>query len=157
MESSKELAQRCRALFLNGTWIANTNYQDLLHDINWKQANQKISTLNTIGALTFHVNYYAAGILNVFEGGSLDIKDKFSFDAPEITSEEDWTRLKTELLKNVENLANHIENMEDTQLKSTFVDQKYGSYKRNIEGLIEHSYYHFGQLSLIKKLVNDMA
>ena len=157
MEPSQQLAQRCRELFLNGTWIANTNYQELLSDINWKQANQKISTLNSIGILTFHINYYVAGILKVFEGSSLDIKDKFSFDAPKMTSEDDWSKLKKQLLENAEAISKHIETMSEAKLESTFVDEKYGSYRRNIEGLIEHSYYHFGQLSLIKKLVNDMA
>lgn len=29
-----------------------------------------------------------------------------------------------------------------------------GSYLRNIEGVIEHSYYHLGQISLIKKMIS---
>ena len=155
MEPSNQLAQRFRELFLNGTWIANTNYHELLSDVNWQQATQKISSLNTIALLTFHINYYVAGVLQVFEGGSLDIKDKYSFDAPKITSKDDWDTLKSDLLKNVETFAKHIESMSEDLLESTFVDEKYGSYRRNIEGLIEHSYYHFGQLSLILKMVNE--
>ena len=155
MEPSNQLAQRFRELFLNGTWIANTNYHELLSDVNWQQATQKISSLNTIAILTFHINYYVAGVLQVFEGGSLDIKDKYSFDAPKITSKDDWDTLKSDLLKNVETFAKHIESMSEDLLESTFVDEKYGSYRRNIEGLIEHSYYHFGQLSLILKMVNE--
>ncbi|WP_033959209.1 hypothetical protein [Psychroserpens jangbogonensis] len=156
MESSKQLASRFRELFLNGTWIANTNYQELLSDINWKQATQKITSLNTIAKLTFHINYYVAGVLKVFEGGSLDIKDKYSFDAPEVKSKNDWDTLRIELLTNAEAFAKQIESMSEEQLESTFVDENYGSYQRNIEGLIEHSYYHFGQLSLIKKMVNEI-
>ncbi|WP_456438214.1 DUF1572 domain-containing protein [Psychroserpens sp.] len=151
--SSKHLASRFRELFINGTWIANTNYQELLSDINWQQATHEIVSLNTIAILTYHINYYVEGVLQVFEGGSLDIKDKYSFDAPKIKSENDWDTLKTELLKNTETFAKHIESMPEEQLESVFVDEKYGSYRRNIEGLIEHSYYHFGQLSLIKKMV----
>jgi len=155
MESSKQLAQRFRELFLNGTWIANTNYQELLSEISWQQATQKISSLNTIAILTFHINYYVEGVLKVFEGGTLDIKDKYSFDAPEIKSKEDWITLKNSLLKNTEAYAKHIESMSEAQLEAIFVDKKYGSFRRNIEGLIEHSYYHFGQMSLIKKMVNE--
>lgn len=155
MESSKQLAQRFRELFLNGTWIANTNYQELLSEISWQQATQKIRPLNTIAILTFHINYYVEGVLQVFEGGTLDIKDKYSFDAPEIKSKEDWITLKNSLLKNTEAFVKHIESMSEAQLEATFVDEKYGSFRRNIEGLIEHSYYHFGQLSLIKKMVNE--
>ncbi|WP_431136334.1 DUF1572 domain-containing protein [Psychroserpens mesophilus] len=156
MESSQQLAKRFRELFLNGTWIANTNYQELLSDINWQQATQKIGSLNTIAVLTFHIKYYVEGVLQVFEGGDLNIKDKYSFDAPEIKSEADWSSLKNNLLKHAETSATHIEAMSEKQLKSVFVDKKYGSYRRNIEGLIEHSYYHFGQMSLIKKMVNDI-
>jgi uncharacterized damage-inducible protein DinB len=155
MESSKQLAQRFRELFLNGTWIANTNYKQLLTGVNWQQATQKIGSLNTIAVLTFHINYYVEGVLAVFEGGTLDIKDKFSFDAPKIESEYDWNQLKDNLLKNAETFAMHIDSMSEERLRSTFVDEKYGSYRRNIEGLIEHSYYHFGQLSLIKKMTNE--
>ena len=153
MESSSKLAHRFRELFLNGKWIANTNYQELLSDINWQQATQKVASLNTIAMLTFHINYYIEGVLQVFEGDCLDIKDKYSFDAAEIKSEDNWNALRTNLLKNAETFAEHIETMSEEQLGSIFTDRKYGSYRRNIEGLIEHSYYHFGQLSLIKKMV----
>ncbi|WP_435412890.1 DUF1572 domain-containing protein [Psychroserpens mesophilus] len=155
MESSKQLAQRFRELFLNGTWIANTNYQKLLTDVNWLQATQKIGTINTIAVLTFHINYYVEGVLQVIEGGSLDIRDKYSFDAPRITSEGDWKSLRNHFFKNTEAFAKHIESMTEDQLESVFVDEKYGSYRRNIEGLIEHSYYHLGQLSLIKKMIYE--
>ena len=155
MESSKQLAHRFRELFLNGSWIANTNYQELLSDINCLQATTKIASLNTIAVLTFHINYYVEGVLQVLNGGTLDIRDKFSFDAPEIESDEDWNTLKRDFINNTEAFAKHIELLSEAQLESTFVDEKYGSYRRNIEGLIEHSYYHFGQLSLLKKMINE--
>ncbi|MEG1022142.1 MAG: hypothetical protein RSE50_11550 [Myroides sp.] len=43
--------------------------------------------------------------------------------------------------------------MRDEKLDSVFVDEKYGSYRRNIEAMIEHSYYHLGQIVLIKKML----
>ncbi|MGJ8593340.1 MAG: hypothetical protein ACSHXF_12375 [Aquaticitalea sp.] len=43
--------------------------------------------------------------------------------------------------------------MPDSQLNAVFVDAKYGTYLRNIDGMIEHSYYHLGQIVLIKKLL----
>ena len=90
METSNQLANRFREVFLNGTWIANTNYKDQLSGLNWKQAITKIGSLNSILALTYHINYYVAGVLQVFEGGNLDIRDKYSFDFPDIKSEEEW-------------------------------------------------------------------
>jgi hypothetical protein len=45
--------------------------------------------------------------------------------------------------------------MQDEKLKDVFVEEKYGTYQRNIDGMIEHSYYHLGQIVLIKKLLTN--
>lgn len=63
MEISKALAVRLREVFLDGQWIANTNYKHQIQDLDWHKATQKIGTLNSIASLIFHVNYYLAGIL----------------------------------------------------------------------------------------------
>ncbi len=153
MEHSKRLATRLRDVVLSGFWVAGTNCKKLLSDVTWKQATQNVKSLNTIALLTFHINYYIAGVLNVFEGGNLEIRDAYSFDAPQILSERDWVNLCNDLWTNTERLANCIEQTPDEQWHKTFVDEKYGSYQRNIEGIIEHCYYHFGQISLIKKMI----
>ncbi len=157
MEKSTQIANRFREVLLNGKWIANTNYKDQLSSITWEQANHKIGSLNTIAALTYHINYYVAGVLNVFEGGKLEISDKYSFDSPSVDSKEAWENLRNDLISNSEKFARHIESMSTETLESTFVDEKYGTYRRNIEGMIEHSYYHLGQISLIKKLIVDSS
>ncbi|MFD2561183.1 DinB family protein [Aquimarina rubra] len=155
MTNSELIANRLKEVLLNGHWIANTNYQELIKSVTWKQATQKIDSLNTIAALTYHINYYLAGILNVFNGGTLEIRDKYSFDMPPITSENDWKQLIDEFLKNAEAFIFKVEKMSEQKLNAVFVDEKYGTYLRNIEGVIEHSYYHLGQISLIKKLITD--
>jgi len=153
MDRTTQIANRFREVILKGVWIANTNYKDQLSNVTWKQATTKIGSLNTIAALTFHVNYYISGILNVFEGGSLEIKDKYSFELPPITSQEDWEELVNTMWTNAEKFADMIELMPDKKLDEVFVDTKYGSYQRNIDGMIEHSYYHLGQVALIKKML----
>jgi len=151
MENSTQLANRFREVLLNGKWIANTNYKQQLADVTWQQATHKIGSLNTIAALTFHVNYYISGVADFFEKGTLTINDKYSFDLPPIQSKKVWENL--ELIINAERFAELVEVMSDEQLDTIFVDEKYGTYRRNIEGMIEHSYYHLGQISLIKKMI----
>lgn len=153
METTQEIANRFREVILNGTWIANTNYKAQLTATGWQEATQKVDSLNTIAALTFHINYYIAGVLNVFKGGTLDIKDVNSFNCPAITSENDWQLLCNTLLTNAEDFASTLEQMPNTILEDIFVDEKYGNYRRNINAMIEHSYYHLGQITLIKKLL----
>ncbi len=156
MEHSSQMAKRFREVFLNGRWIANTNYKEQLSDLNWEQATKRVGSSNTIAALTYHVNYYIAGILNVLEGGTLEIRDKYSFDLPEIKSKADWDKLLNELLEHAERFANQVALMPAETLEAQFVEEKYGTYRRNIEGMIEHGYYHLGQIALLKKLILAM-
>ena len=155
MNRNITLANRLREVLLNGHWIANTNYNAQLQSIDWKLAIQKVGNLNSIAALTYHINYYLEGLLNAFENGKLEISDKFSFDLPPITSQTEWNNLVAEFLNNSEKFAKAIERMEDNKFDQPFVDEKYGTYLRNIEGVIEHSYYHLGQISLIKKMIEQ--
>lgn len=155
MTRSKLIANRLREVLLNGRWIANTNFQDQLATVNWEQATQKVENLNTIAALTYHINYYLAGLSKVLDGGPLDIRDKYSFDLPPIETEQDWMKLVHEFLTNAEKFANQVEEIPDEKLDAAFVDEKYGTYLRNVEGVIEHSYYHLGQVAIIKKIITN--
>ncbi|MEL6864241.1 MAG: DinB family protein [Bacteroidota bacterium] len=153
MKNASPIAKRFREVLLDGRWIANTNYKELLSDLSWQQATTPIGSLNTIAALTFHIDYYIGGVLQVFEGGSLDIRDKYSFDLPPIRSQADWEKLVHQLWQHSERFAQHIESMSEEQLLAPFVKAQYGDYLRNIEGMIEHCYYHMGQIAILKKMI----
>ena len=150
---NKDLANRLREVLLNGKWIANTNFKEQITNTTWQQAIERVDNLNTIALLTFHINYYLKGLLNVFEGGNLEISDKYSFDMPEISSEKDWQSLVNEFISNAEKFIQCVEKMDEQLLLQPFVKEEYGSYLRNIEAQIEHGYYHLGQISLIKKMI----
>lgn len=153
MERNKELANRLNEVLLNGRWIANTNFKMEIESLTWLQATKKIGNLNSIAALTFHVNYFLGGIVNVFKGGALEIRDKYSFELPPIESASDWNKLIKDFLVNSEKFIEEVAKLPDSKLDKPFVDEKYGSYLRNIEGVIEHAYYHLGQIALLKKLI----
>lgn len=153
MSSTSQLAKRFREVLLDGLWIANTNFKDQLSDVNREQAATKVGSLNTIAMLTFHIDYYIAGLIHVFEGGDLEIRDQYSFDLPPLESEEQWENLKNKLWDDAEKFAALLEQMPDSKMSEVFVDEKYGNYLRNIDGMIEHCYYHLGQITLIKKLL----
>lgn len=153
MKRSQFISGRLREVFLSGRWIANTNYKETLDTVTLDQANQKVGNVNTIAMLTFHINYYLDGVLTVLKGGELSIRDQYSFDLPPLTTEEEWANMKQRLYDNAEQFATYTEALSDEKMSEAFVDEKYGSYERNLEAMIEHSYYHLGQISLIKKLL----
>lgn len=154
-QQTHQLANRFREVILNGRWIANTNFREQLDNVSWEQATKPVGSLNTIALLTFHIHYYIAGVLKVLEGGTLDIKDAYSFDLKPITSQTEWENLQHQLWSDSEKFAQLVEQLPETKLKDNFVDERYGSYLRNIDGMIEHCYYHLGQIVLIKKLLKS--
>ncbi|KAA0127441.1 DinB family protein [Chryseobacterium sp. SN22] len=154
MSTVLQLAKRFREVLLDGVWIANTNFKDQLSDVTWEQAVTQIGSLNTIAMLTFHIDYYIAGLIQVFEGGNLEIRDQYSFDFPPVESQEQWESLLNKLWNDAGRFAVLLEQTPDAKMNEVFVDEKYGTYLRNIDGMIEHAYYHLGQITLIRKLLS---
>ena len=153
MSLPSQLATRFREVMLDGRWVANTNFQDQLSDVNLELATRKTGTHNSIAELTFHIHYYIKGLLDVMQGGELTIRDKYSFDMPNISTEEDWQQLRSRLLEDSESFAQGIEAMSEDEIKGPFVRPEYGTWLRSLDGTIEHAYYHLGQVSLLKKLL----
>jgi hypothetical protein len=88
MNYSEYLGNRLREILISGKWVVGTNLKEQIEDVTWQEAIQKVDNFNTIADLTFHIHYYIAGVMQVFKGGELTIRDKYSFDAPEIKNEE---------------------------------------------------------------------
>ncbi|MEL6972807.1 MAG: DUF1572 domain-containing protein [Bacteroidota bacterium] len=153
MNLAKQVASGLQEVFLDGKWVAFTNIKEQISDLNWEQATTSIEGLNSIALLTFHLNYYAAGLIQVLEGGPLEMRDKYSYDMPPITSEEDWIALKEKCFTDAERLVELVQELPQEVLEGSFVAEKYGNYYRNLLGTVEHTYYHFGQMVIIKKLV----
>ncbi|MDX3914843.1 MAG: DUF1572 family protein [Pseudosphingobacterium sp.] len=151
MNMQTKLANRFREVILSGTWIANTNFKDQLQNLDWKIATAKFRDLNTIAVLAQHVHYYVNGIKEVLLGGELEISDKFSFDFPPIESQQQWETFLSRFWNDSEIFAELLEKLSEEKLNAHFVAEKYGTYLRNIDGMIEHSYYHLGQIVLLKK------
>jgi len=153
MNSGSELAARLSEVFLDGRWIAHTNYADQLQHIDVHLANKKVGDINSIALLTYHIHYYVAGILQALDTGELTIRDQYSFDMPVLKNADDWRELVKRLEDNSKKLIDRVEGMTDQDLEQVFFHEKYGTYRRNFEALIEHAYYHLGQLVLVRKLV----
>jgi len=151
---ASQIAKHFRDVHFGGNWTTS-NLKDQLEGLNWQQATTKVYSFNTIATLVFHINYYVDAVLKVLEGGALEASDKFSFDLPPITSEEDWQRLKGKALNQAEAFAKQIETLSEERLFEDFTDAKYGNYYRNLYGIIEHTHYHLGQIALIRKVVME--
>lgn len=152
MKLTEQIAKHLRAIHFGGNWTSS-NLQDKLADVTWQQATTQVYSFHTIATLVYHMNYYVSATVKVLQGGPLDAKDKYSFDHPPILSQEDWEKLLEKTWTDAENLARLIEQLPESQLWESFVDEKYGNYYRCLHGPIEHCHYHLGQIALIKRIL----
>jgi hypothetical protein len=148
------MAKHFRDLYSGGNYTG-VNLKETLADVDLKKAATKVDSLNTILALVYHINYYVVAVSKVLQGEPLNASDKFSYDHPQIQSEEEWKEFLEKFWKDGENFASLIEQLRENKFSEPFLDGKYGTYYRNIAGVIEHSHYHFGQIVLIKKLLSQ--
>jgi hypothetical protein len=58
-----------------------------------------------------------------------------------------------ELVGNANTFIAHVRIMHEATLGSVFVKKQYGTYERNIEAVLEHGYYHLGQIVLLQKII----
>ena len=148
----QQIAKHFREVFFGGNWTCS-NLKDTLKDITWQQAISKVESFNTIAVLTYHIGYFVDAALQVLENKPLNANDKYSFDHPPITSHEDWESMISTILSNAEKFANLVEELPENTFWEIFSNEKYGNYYRNINGIIEHTLYHLGQIALIKKML----
>ncbi len=152
MTLATQIAKHMRDVHFGGNWTVS-NLKDQLKDVTWQQATTQVYDFNTIAILAFHVNYFVDVAMKVLQGGPLVGNDKFSFTHPPIESEEDWQKMQDKIWADAETFVALIEQLPDSKFAEDFSDNKYGTYYRNIAGIIEHMHYHLGQIALIKKIV----
>ena len=153
MELSKQTAKHFREVFFGGNWTS-VNLKGSLAGVTWEQATEKVDSFNTIAMLVFHIDYYVSAVLKVLHGEPLNASDKYSFDLPSVLGEDDWKILVNKTFVDAEDFAKMIEQMPEEKLWDDFSEGRYGNFYRNIQGIIEHTHYHLGQIVLIKKLLS---
>jgi hypothetical protein len=152
MNLSTLLARHLREVHFGGNWTS-VNLKEQLAGVSWQQATTQVDSLNTIAALVYHVNYYVDAVLKLLQQQPLKASDKYSFSHQPITSAEDWQGMLDKTWADAENFAVLVEQMPEHKLWEDLWENKYGDFYRNIQGIIEHTHYHLGQIVLIKKLL----
>jgi len=152
MQVFKAIAENFKQLYSGGNWTASA-LKAQLEDVDWKMATTAVGGCNTIATLVFHINYYVKGVSDYLNGRELEIRDKFSFDCPEIKDEPTWQALLTQTYQEMASFQQQVSELDDKLLAEVFVDEKYGSYYRNFQGIVEHGYYHLGQIVVLKKII----
>ena len=147
-------AQHLREVYFGSNWSAS-DVRSVLQDVSVEEAICKPLGLQSLLALTYHQYYFITALHAVLKGEPLTTKDALSFDHPAIHTEEEWQCFKSMVFSVVHETCFLLENLPDEYLDQPFSDPKYGTWYRNIHGIIEHVHYHLGQMSIIKRIIKS--
>jgi len=150
MATAQRIADMLNAAYFEGNWTG-PNLFSLLEGVDCGMATKKLEGFNSIAQLVFHLNYYIHEQNHFFRTGELKAKDALSFDMPPIKDETEWQALLAGVKEDGMKWQKHVSTLTDNQLAAPFIDEKYGTYYRNLHGAIQHAHYHMGQIALIKK------
>ncbi len=152
MNTTSLIANQLKELYIGRNWSWSC-IKDQIEDITLDEAKQVLYDLNSIQVLLFHLNYYVKGVHEYLDTGELKISDKYAFDPPVIDREQDWKGYKESVIADGLAFADRISKLNDSLLPAIMVDEKYGTYFRNLQGIIEHGHYHLGQIVIVKKIL----
>lgn len=149
--TSKQLADDLRAIYFGGNWTG-VSLQQHLQDVPMQLATKQLPDCNSIATLAYHLHYYVRQVSPVLQGEALRGSDADSFITPDFTVGNAWSSFLEAMWVEAQQFAQQIEQLDDNLLGTDMDDPKYGSYYRNLQGIIAHAHYHLGQIVLIKKL-----
>ncbi|MGN6265798.1 MAG: DinB family protein [Ginsengibacter sp.] len=154
MKIAELIATHLEEAFAGNNW-SDVNVKDTLDGITFQEATTVTrASSNTIAALLYHMTFYNRAIRQRLQGLEPEVSAANGFDLPPIISEYDWEQLKKNAFHTVNELANAIRNFPDERLGEENPAGK-GSFYKKLQGIIEHNYYHLGQIVILKNLIKN--
>ncbi len=147
-------ARQLREVYFGGNWTA-VHVFGVTEDIQFNELHLRYEGNHSLLELIYHQYYFVTSLHMVLNGDPLTTRDKFSFDHPPVNTEQDWKDFLELIRSTVTATAALLEKVSDDELTLPFVRPEYGTLFRNIQGVIEHTHYHLGQITLLKRLIRS--
>jgi uncharacterized damage-inducible protein DinB len=154
MNIAEQLAENLLSVFEGGNWT-EVSIADVLSDISYVEANAKTAaSKNSIAGLVHHLMYWNGVILQRIQDHDLEIPEANGFDVEVLASEKDWQSLIAQTKHSFTELAKAIKLFPADRLNHPTNFGK-STFRKNLFGIVEHAYYHLGQIVMIKKLIRS--
>lgn len=152
----EHITNSIKATFEGAPWYGESLLVKL-KTINSELVNESINTSNTIGNLVAHLIQWRLFVIEKLKGNTqFDIEINSKSDWPETTikSKADWNHLITKLKSSQDQIIDLLSKKEDSFLNKQTSGTNYNN-RTLLTGIIQHDIYHLGQISLIKKQIEQ--
>lgn len=150
------IAQHILEVHEGDNWT-EVNIKDTLKDVNYKEATTITNaSYNTIAALLHHMSFYNDVVMQRLSGVNPVITQANGFDMLPVKNEQDWKKLKERNIESAHKLAEAVKKFPEEKIFELTVTGHSTHYK-TLHGIVEHTYYHLGQIVLLKKIIKQPA
>jgi uncharacterized damage-inducible protein DinB len=152
MNLTENIARHILEIHLGTTWT-DVDLSSTLVGVTAQEAMVRTpASVNTIAALLHHITYWNRIILYRIQGIAVEVPDTNGFDVPQLHTEEDWEKLKTDNMQSAHELAAAVESFDEDRLFEPILPGNSSAFD-NFEGTVAHIHYHLGQITLLKQLI----
>ncbi len=155
MSESKRIAKLFSDLYNGNPWTY-VKLTDILKDISAEQASARpVKNANTIWQLVQHCVGWRENVLRKLKGELFTSPEDNYLSVPADTSADAWQQLLLALQKTETDWEDFLLSLEDRSLNEGYAPSKneFTIYEV-IHGVMHHDNYHFGQISILKKMVS---
>lgn len=156
MQSTGIISKHLSEAFEGGNW-SDVWVRDIVQDISLPEAiTITEASPNSIASLIYHMMAYNKAICRRLNGEEPQIGEANGFDMPALHNEQDWQQLLFDAFTSARALADAIGDFPEKKLFDEKPPGK-GTYYKKIHGVIEHNYYHLGQIRILKGLIRSKS
>ena len=148
MTLAQHLGKHFRQAYFGGSF-SERNLRDELAGMSLPAARRTTAGGNSVVALVYHLHFYVRGVASVLAGGPLDTRDEASWETPDFQTEAAWRAFVTRTLEEGEAFAKTLEALPEEELWKPFYSSANAPTLTNALGILEHVYYHLGQVVLL--------
>lgn len=154
MNYSEAIALHVTEAYEGNSW-SDVCVKDIVEDIQYREAVAiTAASTNTMASILHHIMFYNKAICQRLRGEEPYINDANGFDLPPLKNENDWKRLINDAMDAASEMAEAIRKFPQEKLFEENPVGK-GTFYKKFHGVIEHNYYHLGQIMILKKLIRS--
>lgn len=127
------------------------NIRETLQDLPLAAALERTpASANTIAGLLHHISFWNRVVGQRIAGVAPEIPEDNGFLHPPLHTEADWLALQQDNLRSAQELAAVIKSIPGERLEEPILPGASSVY-RNLQGIVEHTHYHLGQIVILKQ------
>lgn len=154
MNFSEAISIQVKEAYEGNSW-SDVCVKDILEDIQFDEAiTVTVASPNSIASLLYHIMFYNRAICQRLSGEEPYINDANGFDLPLLRDEIEWKQLQVDAMDAARALSDAIRKFPQEKLFEENPVGK-GTFYKKFHGVIEHNYYHLGQILILKKLIRS--